>query len=214
MSGEKICGGLSGIVLAGGLSQRMGQNKAELRLNGKTFLELQVDKLRVLGIEDVMLSGTDCPVLPDVRVIPDEYPGRGPLGGLHACLRAARNPACLVLSVDVPLIPVSALVQLCRAHRGGITVLRHGDWEEPLIGVYDRAAAEAAAALLKAGKGAVRALRGAVSWNCFDYLGPEELLINCNTPEDFSAAARLASGACPMSKDIQIPKQKENPMHR
>ena len=193
MSGMEFCGGLSGIVLAGGISRRMGQNKVELRLNGKTFLEIQVDKFRALGIVDIMLSGAGCPVLPGARVIPDEYTGKGPLGGLHACLRAARNPVCLVVSVDVPLVPVSTLAQLCRAHRGGVTVLRHGDLEEPLIGVYDRAAAKDIAALLEAGRGAVRALQGTVPWNCFDYSGPEEFLINCNTPEDFAAAEQFAN---------------------
>ena len=191
MSGMKFCGGLSGIVLAGGLSRRMGQNKAELRLNGKTFLEIQVEKFRALGVVDVMLSGTGGPAWPGTRVIPDEYTGKGPLGGLHACLKAARNPVCRVLSVDVPLIPSATLAQLCRTHRGGITVLRHGDLEEPLIGVYDRVVAEDIAALLEAGRGAVRALRETVRWNSFDYLGPEELLINCNTPEDFTVAKNL-----------------------
>ena len=191
MSGMEFCGGLSGIVLAGGLSRRMGQNKAELRLNGTTFLEIQVDKFRALGIADVMLSGAGCPVLPGARVIPDEYTGRGPLGGLHACLRAAKNSTCMVLSVDVPLIQPATLAQLCRAHSGGVTVLRHGDLEEPLIGVYDRDVAKDIAALLEVGRGAVRALRETVCWNCFDYSGPKELLINCNTPEDVAAAKRL-----------------------
>ena len=192
MSGTGICGGLSGVVLAGGLSRRMGRNKAELHLGGKTLLQIQADKLFALGIRDVMLSGANCPALPGVRVIPDEYEGRGPLGGIHACLRAAGNPACLVLSVDVPLVPAEALARLCRAHRGGVTVLRHGDLEEPLIGVYDRAVADEIAALLDAGRRAVRALRDTVLWNGFDYSGPEELLVNCNTPEDFAAAKGLA----------------------
>lgn len=188
MSGMDFCGGLSGIVLAGGASRRMGRNKSELRLNGKTLLQIQVDKLLALDIRDVMLSGANCPTLPGVRVIPDEYEGRGPLGGLHACLRAAENPACLVVSVDVPLVPMTALAQLFRSHHGGVTVLRHGDLEEPLIGVYDRAVAVDIAALLEADRRAVRALRDKTSWTCFDYTGPEELLINCNTPEDFAAA--------------------------
>lgn len=192
MSGTEFYGGLSGIVLAGGLSRRMGQSKSELRLNGKTFLELQVDKVRALGIEDIMVSGAGNPALPGVRVIPDEYAGMGPLGGLHACLRAARDPACLVVSVDVPLVPADVLGQLCRAHGGGVTILRHGDLEEPLIGVYDRAVAGNIAALLSGGKRAVRALRDSVCWNCFDYCGPEALLMNCNTPEDFAAVMGLA----------------------
>ena len=191
MNEMEFCGRLSGIILAGGLSRRMGRNKSELCINGKTLLQIQADKLFALGIEDVMLSGADCPALPGARVVPDEYTGRGPLGGIHACLRAAENPACLVLSVDVPLIQPTTLAQLCRAHRGGVTVLRHGNMEEPLIGVYDRAVAEGIAALLEAGKGAVCGLREMVLWNCFDYFGPEELLINCNTPEDFASAKRF-----------------------
>ena len=192
MSGMEICGGLSGIILAGGASRRMGQNKAELRLNGKTFLELQIDKFHVLGIEDIMLSGADCPDLPGTRVIPDEFTGKGPLGGLHACLRAAENPVCLVVSVDVPLIPSGTLAQLCRAHMGGITVLRHHGREEPLIGVYDRCVSDLISELIGAGRYAARALTDLVPWNCFDYPGPEELLVNCNTPEDFAAAKKLA----------------------
>ena len=191
MSEVEFCGGLSGIVLAGGLSRRMGRNKSELHLNGKTLLQIQADKLFALGIEDVMLSGADCSALPGTRVIPDEYTGRGPLGGIHACLRAAENPACLVLSVDVPLIQPATLAQLCRAHGGGITVLRHGASEEPLIGVYDRCVSNSISEMIGNGRYAVRDLRDTVPWNIFDYSGPEELLINCNTPEDFASAKKL-----------------------
>lgn len=191
MSGTDLSG-LSGAVLAGGASRRMGRDKRALRLNGRTLLEIQVDKLRALGVGEILLSGAGCPPLPGTRVIPDEYPGRGPLGGLHACLRAARHPVCLVVSVDTPLVPAEVLAALCRAHRGGVTVLRRGAAEEPLIGVYDRAAAGAAAELLDSGIGAVRALSGVLPWRRWDYSGPEELLLNCNTPEDLREAERLA----------------------
>ena len=183
---------LSGIILAGGASRRMGQNKAELRLMGKTLLQRQIEKMSALGIQDVMLSGADCPALPGVRVIPDEYPGKGPLGGLHACLRAARNPSCLVVSVDAPLIPAATLSHLRQSHRAGVTVLRHAGREEPLLGVYDRCAVEFISAQIGAGNYAVRALKDTLCWDCFNYLGPEELVMNCNTPEDFAAAKEIA----------------------
>ena len=183
---------MSGIVLAGGASRRMGRNKAELTLMGKTLLELQADKFQALGIRDIMLSGETCPALPGARVIPDEYTGKGPLGGLHACLRTAQNPACLVVSVDTPLVPTAALAHLCQAHSGGVTVLSHGGREEPLLGVYDRCAADPISALIESGKYAVRALRDVVFWGHFDYLGPKELLMNCNTPEEFETVKRLA----------------------
>lgn len=183
---------LSGIVLAGGRSRRMGQAKAELTLMGRTLLQRQVDKFLALGIQDIMLSGGNCPALPGVRVIPDEYVGKGPLGGLHACLHAAKNSACLVVSVDTPLVPAAGLAHLCQVHSGGVTALRHSGGEEPLLGVYDCRVADSIPALIESGKCAVRVLREVVPWSYFDYLGPEELLMNCNTPEEFEAVKRLA----------------------
>jgi len=189
---EQKAGEFSGIILAGGASRRMGRDKAGLALLGKTFLQRQVEKLRALGIRDVMISGPDGMAVPGARVIPDVLPGRGPLGGLHACLQAARCPRCLVLSVDVPLVPVSGLAHLCRAHRSGVTVLRHGEKREPLIAVYDSDIARVIRPLIEGGGAPVRSLEGQVPWSCFDYLGPEELLMNCNTPEELAQLNELA----------------------
>lgn len=182
---------LSGIVLAGGASSRMGEDKASLMLRGQTLLERQVGKMRDLGVRDIMLSGGGLPQLPGTRVIPDELPGQGPLGGLRTCLRAARNPVCLVLSVDVPLVPRGVLERMCRTHRGGATVLRRWEKAEPLIGVYDRSTAGPAGELLAAGRRSVRALEDVIPWTWFDYLGPEVYLRNCNTPQDIEAVRAL-----------------------
>lgn len=182
---------ITGIILAGGASSRMGQNKAELQLQGTSLLAWQTEKLRKLGITDILLSGQNCPVLPDTRVIPDVYPGRGPLSGLHACLKAAKNSSCLVLSVDVPMVPLSALSQLCRAHDSGATVLCHKGAVEPLIGIYDKNLSEAIEGLIQKGSAPVRALKDLTSWNTWEYLGPDALLHNCNTPQDFSYVSEL-----------------------
>lgn len=186
------CVPVSGIVLAGGASRRMGRGKAEISLGGKPLLLWQIEKLRALGVQEILLSGAGCPRLPGTRVIADEYPGRGPLGGLHACLRAAESPRALVLGVDVPLVPVQALSSLCRVHAGGVTVLRHGTKQEPLIGVYDRGLAGRIAELIRDGGAPVRALGERAPWSLWDYLGPEELLLNCNTPQDMETAESAA----------------------
>lgn len=182
---------LSGVVLAGGTSQRMGADKASLRLGGATLLERQTEKLRALGIRDILLSGTGLPSLPGTRSVRDELPGRGPLGGLHACLKQAKNPACMVLSVDVPLVPENALAQMRCVHRDGVTVLCCKGREEPLIGIYDSTLSDKIEMLLAQGDRSVRSLKEAVSWDHYDYLGPEELLRNCNDPEDMRAARSL-----------------------
>lgn len=88
----------SGVVLAGGASRRIGTSKANPLLAGRSLLAWQAEKLRILGIQDIMLSGKDCPELPGTRVIPDKLPGWSPLGGLYSCFHAAENARCMVLN--------------------------------------------------------------------------------------------------------------------
>lgn len=183
---------ISGIILAGGKSRRMGQNKAELMLLGKPLIQWQIEKMQALGIKDIIISGESALRFPDTRIVRDEYPDRGPLGGLHACLKQAENPQCLVLGVDVPLVPSNALAHMMRAHGSGATVLRHPAGDEPLIGIYDSSIHHNIADLIRHSGAPVRSLSKQIEWNHFEYLGPEELLSNCNSPEDFSVICSLA----------------------
>lgn len=175
---------VSGIILAGGRSSRMGCDKSRLLLGGETMLQRQIRKLKAIGISDILISGTAAPE--GTRTVPDIYPGRGPLGGLHACLQAAKNQNCLVLSVDVPLVPAAMLDRLCRAHRHGVTVLSHGDCEEPLVGVYSKELSVFIEPLITERGAPVRRLAQLSDWKSCPYLGPEEYLHNCNTPQDYA----------------------------
>lgn len=181
---------VSGVILAGGRSSRMGQDKARLPLFGRTLLEWQVRKMQALGIQEIIVSGAAAPE--GARQVEDIYPARGPLGGLHACLREARNSFCLVLGVDIPLVPPSALRHLLQTPRRGVTVLSHKGLQEPLAGVYDRELADTIQALIENGSAPVQALKNYTEWNTFDYQGPEAFLRNCNRPEDYIAVCRTA----------------------
>ena len=94
----------SAILLAGGQSTRMGRDKAALDFHGKSLLRYQAEKLRRIGIEDLVIAGGDVS-LPGARTVQDRFPGHGPLGGLHAALEQIENPSALVLPVDTPLVP-------------------------------------------------------------------------------------------------------------
>ena len=179
---------VSGVVLAGGFSKRMGTDKAELKLGNLTLLEIQVGKLREIGIEDIMVSGYSRPV-EGTRLIGDIYPHRGPMSGIHACLKAAKNPACLVVSVDVPLFPKEWLEKLIQEHSGPSTVLSHGGEIEPLLAVYDADLARQAEELILSGERSVRKLLNDAELKKLEYTGDPDLLLNCNTPEDFRKAA-------------------------
>ena len=137
--GELIMQKISMIILAGGASRRMGCDKSDLMIDGKTFLEMQIEKGEKLGISDIILSGYHGEKKYKYPVVTDRIPGKGPLGGLEACLRRAENPHCLVLGVDVPLVPVqelSALISTVNRAKSDAVILRHSGHEEPLMGIY------------------------------------------------------------------------------
>lgn len=140
---DKIKEDYSLLLLAGGRSSRMGTDKAELSYLGKTFMENLLEKAEQLGIKKKFLSGHDSN-LEGVRVVQDYYKDRGPLGGMHACMREMQTDYCLVLPVDVPQIPLEVLQNLLSFHREMMKrgereiplLLSHGDRTEPLIGIY------------------------------------------------------------------------------
>ena len=68
---------VSMIILAGGASSRMGRDKSDLTIDGKTFLEMQIEKGEKLGISDILLSGYHGENKYKYPIIPDRFPGKG-----------------------------------------------------------------------------------------------------------------------------------------
>jgi len=180
----------SAAVLAGGLSSRMGRDKAALPFGGTTLLAFQVNKLRALGIEDIMISGSEQQI-PGTRPIPDVYPHRGPLSGIHACLAEAKGDAVLFLGVDTPLIPPEALQALLSAHENGVTLLRHGERTEPLIGVYDAALAPFCGEILQGEHTGVWQLLNRAEVKALPVDTDETVFLNGNTPEEYAQLLQL-----------------------
>lgn len=106
---------VSGIVLAGGQSRRMGTDKAALQIGGKTFVESILtamkpvfDEILVVGRRSVQSCVTDEQLVSDVRVVPDLKPGMGPLGGLHTALECTQLPV-FVIGCDMPLVTTASM---------------------------------------------------------------------------------------------------------
>lgn len=180
---------LSMVVLAGGLSSRMGQDKADLPYGEETFLEHQIAKGRNMGIEDILVSGyrgEHC----TAKVVADKHIERGPLGGLASTLPCAAHERCLVVTVDMPQLPVEILRQLVHRSRKSdkaVTILRHGEKREPLVGVYHRKVTEDIEKALLAGKGAVMALLDKVGYEEFVCTEETGAFENVNTMADYAA---------------------------
>jgi molybdopterin-guanine dinucleotide biosynthesis protein A len=109
---------LSAVVLAGGMSRRMGRDKALETIAGRTLLARAVDAvLEVTG--DVSIVGhRDAYLRYGVPVIADDYPGTGPLGGIATALRHARQEFVLVVACDLPLLSVPLLRAMAAQPRG------------------------------------------------------------------------------------------------
>jgi molybdopterin-guanine dinucleotide biosynthesis protein A len=112
-----------GVVLAGGLSSRMGQDKAQLKRqqsavsssekSARSMLDFSKQLLTDSGIKDIVISG-------DNHQIPDRVAHAGPVGGIYSVLAhyLANSPehlqpkALLILPVDLPLMTPAALADL------------------------------------------------------------------------------------------------------
>lgn len=176
---------LSAAILAGGNSSRMGINKAQLAFGKTTLLEHQVNKVKSLGITDIMVSGGAYGIS-GTRDVKDEYEHCGPLGGIHSCLKEARNDAVLFLSVDTPLVPETDLEKLILNHKNGITLLKHEQQEEPLIGIYDKLLEKQSQELLESGQTSPWKLIHQTTSIAVEAEGDPVLYSNCNTPEEYN----------------------------
>ncbi len=104
---------VTGYVLAGGRSSRMGRDKALLELDGKPLLQRAVEKLRTVCVSTFILSSREELAVfgPLVR---DLHPGCGPLGGMEAALLHTQTAWSLFLAVDMPFVPVAFLAEWVR----------------------------------------------------------------------------------------------------
>ena len=146
-----------------------------------------------LGISDILLSGYHGENKYKYPIIPDRFPGKGPLGGLEACFRKAKNPYCLVLGVDVPLVPAEELAALIRQslHSDAkAVILSHGGHEEPLMGVYCTDLADAMLEEITERKGAVFAFLRKNGYECYESQAAAWYFSNINDSETYKEIAR------------------------
>lgn len=145
---------MTAIVLAGGRSRRMKADKAGLDVGGRTLLEHVLGQVEPLFDETLVVVFPGQAVRARGRVIEDDIPGLGPLGGILAGLKAARNEACAVIACDIPEIDGPLLRALARTTCGAeITVpVGPAGLYEPLFALYRRSIIPRIEALLASGE--------------------------------------------------------------
>jgi molybdopterin-guanine dinucleotide biosynthesis protein A len=134
---------MSGLILAGGQSLRMGQDKATLVFDGEPLLA-RVARLLGHACDEILVASGDGTRLEAFGLpqVADVVPDAGPLGGLVAGLERATNPLVAAVAVDMPFVSaplLRALAHLWTVEDAIVPVTDRGP--EPLHAVYARAAA-------------------------------------------------------------------------
>ena len=110
MSAEKV----SGIVLAGGMSRRLGRNKAVERIGRMPLLSRVIDRLSQVTDQTVVVvadaeQASELPIPHSATIAPDVYPGAGSLGGIFTGLSAAAEEWGIVVACDMPFLNLDLL---------------------------------------------------------------------------------------------------------
>jgi molybdopterin-guanine dinucleotide biosynthesis protein A len=135
---ERDTSTVSGIVLAGGRSSRMGTPKALLPLGGEPLIVHLVRRLRTL-FDDVVVvcaPGQHLPELP-ARVVHDDIPYQGPVGGIYYGLSAAEREFGFVTSCDSAFLSVPLIRHIVsEPAEYDVVVPRWDDRYQPLVARY------------------------------------------------------------------------------
>lgn len=194
-----MTGQVSGAVLAGGQSRRMGSDKAALLIQGEPLLLRAVRLLRAVTPDVAVIGPPERAALaPDVPIHPDGWPNQGPLGGIATALQALAGEAVLVVGCDMPFLNLDVLRHLVALLPGHDAVVVRADGEaHPLHAIYHRRCLPAIEAQLRAGNRqvqrlldqlAVRFVEGAE----LDRLDPQHLsTFNANTPEEWEKVLQM-----------------------
>ncbi len=181
----------------------MGIDKSTLRIGGATLLERTVAILSELS-DDVMVVGApkESSEL-TVRLIPDDFPGCGPLGGIGTAVRHARHSFVLCVACDMPLLSAAALAAMANEPRdhqllipavGDDPMTSAAPRLHPLHAIYARSCLAAIERRLHTGRMSAAGLTDDVTTRYLDerwfmsQTGGTSTLLNTNTPAEFEFA--------------------------
>ncbi|MBK7175512.1 MAG: molybdenum cofactor guanylyltransferase [Bacteroidales bacterium] len=188
----------TGIILAGGKSSRMGQEKGLVELGGKRLIDIAIENLSKVCETILISSNGNSFNDTGFQVIKDVEPGIGPMGGLYSALLHSKTALNLVLSVDLPFVNEGLLKHLIESSKGYQAAVPWSGQEhyEPLCACYDLSILPLMEASVKSGNYKLPDLFRLINLNPLP-IEPhlpfyhEALFMNINTKDDLNAAQKL-----------------------
>lgn len=192
------------VILAGGMSRRMGRDKAFLPVDGRPLLAVQAERWR--DVFDALVVSADTRErfaaleLGGARIVEDTRPGAGPMAGLEAVMRAVPADRYFLTAVDLPFGSPELARELDRrmGEADACLIQREGRGWEPLFALYARSCLPAISDALDRGERSF--YRGLLPFITVQKI-PEEslagfrldrLLLNTNTPEEWTVSQHLS----------------------
>jgi molybdopterin-guanine dinucleotide biosynthesis protein A len=190
---------VTGVILAGGKSRRMGQDKAFLPFGTGVLIERVIEVLHQVT-EDVILI-TNTPELYQRFGLPmfsDVIPDAGSLGGIYTGLTAAKASYSLCLACDMPFAKPAFLRFLCEmAAAADVVIPRNAEDFQPLCAVYSQVCREPIRQKIDAGRLKITGFFDQVRVRVIEgelltrYDPHDVMFFNANTPEEYEQARRM-----------------------
>ncbi|HEC42598.1 MAG TPA: molybdenum cofactor guanylyltransferase [Bacteroides sp.] len=135
-----MTGKITGIILAGGNSSRMGTDKAFIQFKCKKLIEYSISLMQDICDEVIISANSPQYETFGLRVIPDNYPPIGPLGGLEASLTYSKTKHNLVIPADTPFLTLNVYYEILKNLNGqsAIVPLNLDNKPEPLTAYYSK----------------------------------------------------------------------------
>lgn len=177
----------SAIILAGGQSTRMGQDKALLEINGESSIKRLYNLLSPFFDEIIVSVGSERDIpFTEMKVVRDVEDGHGPLMGIYSSIAASQSQVNFVIACDIPEVNMTLLFELlANSEEYDIAVPSFSEGQcEPLFAVYKKNVAHAAKKILDLHKRRIIEIFP----ECKTQIIPtpnKSWYINLNTPGDY-----------------------------
>ncbi|MGD0403154.1 MAG: molybdenum cofactor guanylyltransferase [Candidatus Acidiferrales bacterium] len=198
---------VGGYVLAGGKSSRMGVDKALLEIDGVSLIGRAARLLQSITGDPTIIASTSLYSSLGTKIVTDDWPGHGPLGGMATALRVSQTPWNLIIACDLPYLTkawLDFLIERALKSKADAVVPMNERGPEPLCAMYHKSAENR---IRSAVEGGVHKVTDSFPRLRVEYVEPREwkafaseglLFKNVNSPADYEEAkARIGAPAKP-----------------
>jgi molybdopterin-guanine dinucleotide biosynthesis protein A len=130
------------VIQAGGMSARMGEDKALKPFLGRPLIQRVIDRVKPIAYEIIVTTNRPAEYkFLNMRLTPDLKPGRGALGGIYTAIASASSPLVAVVACDMPFasqIFFEGARRLMVEEEADVVIAKTDEGYEPLHALYRR----------------------------------------------------------------------------